>query len=436
MQRQSGRKSRVLVLVPGSLDGRLSGPEIRAVRLAQVLLEDHEVTLMAEGTESDSFRGMPVVPYSRRALLRAARCHDFLMAAAVPPFALLLKRWLKIVTICDLYDPIELEMSTLEAGAAQARDTARAARLLQLIGADIVVCAGNRQYQALGSELRVLGGHDRTLLCNVPFGIDPEPPASDINPLRDHFPQIGANDEIVLWWGSLWRWLDAETAISAFASIADSHPHVKLVFTGGQPPNADTQRHSVVNGAVEKARRLGVLNDTVFFLDEWVPFEQRSAYLQDADLGLTLHRNTEEAAFAARARYMDYLWTGLPCVLGRGDETAETFGAAGFASLVEPQSRDATIHAVLRMLEGPNQLRAKKASHNLRREFRWKHVAAPLLRAIGDYKTEYASPGPPPSLTRALAYYFRRLSERLGGFAVDGRVTATRNQRGMADQEA
>ena len=69
------------------------------------------------------------------------------------------------------------------------------------------------------------------------------------------------------------------------------------------------------------------------------------------DLGLTLHRDTEEASLAARARYMDYLSTGLPCVLGRGDETAERFEESGFATLVEAGSPGATANAILALLD-------------------------------------------------------------------------------------
>ena len=56
----------------------------------------------------------------------------------------------------------------------------------------------------------------------VPFGIDAARRRPRRTPLRERFPQIGAGDKVVLWWGSLWRWLDAETAIRAFASLADS----------------------------------------------------------------------------------------------------------------------------------------------------------------------------------------------------------------------
>ena len=88
-------------------------------------------------------------------------------------------------------------------------------------------------------------------------------------PLRERFPAIGAEDRIVLWWGSLWRWLDAETAIRAFAEVSASRPELKLVFTSGRPPNGRVERHSVVGEARELARRLGLLDRTVFFFDEW-----------------------------------------------------------------------------------------------------------------------------------------------------------------------
>ena len=90
------------------------------------------------------------------------------------------------------------------------------------------------------------------------------------------------------------------------------------------------------------AGELGVLDRTVLFLDKWIPYEQRYDFLREADIGLTLHRHAEEARLAVRSRYMDYLSAELPCVLGRGDETAEELGEAGFATLLEdPDPRGA-----------------------------------------------------------------------------------------------
>lgn len=405
--------SRVLILVPGKLGERLSGPEIRAVRLGQALSAENRVTLMAPSAEPGEHGGLPVVPFSRRRLLREARRHDVLMASTVPPFALALKRSLGIVAISDQYDPVELELGTLAAGAHRARATARAARRLQLRSADLVLCAGRRQRELLEAEIETCAAAARPPLCTVPFGIDGELPRGEGQPLRDRFAQIGEGDKVVLWWGSLWRWLDAETAIRAIASLAATRPDVKLVFTAGRPPNGDAERHSVLEEARALAGELGVLDRSVLFLDEWVPFARRGDYLRDADLGLTLHRDTEEASLAARARYMDYLSAGLPCVLGRGDETAERFEESGFATLVEAGSPDATAAAILALLDETAAARAAAAGHRLADEFRWQRVAVPLLLALREIRAEARASSGSRQLGRTTSYYARRLVDRL-----------------------
>ncbi|HEV7615140.1 MAG TPA: hypothetical protein VGO36_02800 [Solirubrobacterales bacterium] len=404
---------RILILVPGVLGERLSGPEIRAVRLGQALAAENRVTLMAPGAEGGEHEGLPVVPSSRRRLLREARRHDVLMASTVPPFALALKRQLGILAVSDQYDPVELELGTLGSGAERARVTARAARRLQLRCADLVLCAGRGQRELLEAEIETIDGDARPPLCTVPFGIDADSAPSGTTPLRDRFPQIEAGDRVVLWWGSLWRWLDAETAIRAVASLGRSRPDVKLVFTAGRAPNDDAERHSVLAEARDLAAQLGVLDRTVLFLDEWVPFDRRGDYIRDADVGLTLHRDTEEASLAARARYMDYLRSELPCVLGRGDETAADFERAGFATLVGPGSPEATAAALLALLDPRANARAAAAGRTLAGEFRWQRLAQPLLAALREIDPTADPAASSQQLRRTSSYYARRLVDRM-----------------------
>ena len=147
--------------------------------------------------------------------------------------------------------------------------------------------------------------------------------------------------------------VDASTAIRAFAQVVERRPNARLVITAGKAPKAKFDLFDESEQARELSRSLGLLGRNVFFLDEWTPYDRRHAYLQDADIGLTLHANTAEAPFAARARYMDYIWAGLPCVLARGDEIAASFGAAGFATLVDPADTDATAQAILGLIDDP-----------------------------------------------------------------------------------
>jgi len=106
---------------------------------------------------------------------------------------------------------------------------------------------------------------------------------------------------------NVWSWFDAATALHAFAEVSRDNPQAKLVLTGGRPPRGASKLDDT-EAARELAGSLGLLGNSVFFLDDWIPHADRHEYLQEADLGLTLHRDTPEKEVAARGRYMDYLW--------------------------------------------------------------------------------------------------------------------------------
>ena len=119
------------------------------------------------------------------------------------------------------------------------------------------------------------------------------------------------------------------------------------------------------------------------FVDEWVPHAERHDYLEEADVGLTLHREGPEREVAARGRYMDYLWTRLPCVLGQGDELADRFADAGFASTVVPGDVDGAADALRRLTQDPAaRASARAAADPLLAEFRWSGAVAPLIDAL------------------------------------------------------
>jgi glycosyltransferase involved in cell wall biosynthesis len=371
---------RILLLVYGDLGPRVTGPEIRGLGLARTLARRHEVTVAIGDGSGEAGDGIRVVPATRRRLAREAIRHDAFIAPSIPPYVLALKSLGSLLTITDQYDPIDLEQGTLTGrhAAAAIRD-ARAARRLQLAYADVVLCANDAQRRSLTGEIDSLdrrgSGPD---VAVVPFGLPPAPAASSRRPLRERFPEIPPGDRIVLWWGSVWRWLDAETAIRAVAALDG----VSLVITAG-PPRGRTENVNDAEAARDLARSLGVLGRSVFFLDEWIPYEDRHHYLLEADAGVTLHRATPEAALAARARYMDYLWCGLPCVLARGDEWAQRFGEAGFATLVPPQEPEAVRQALSELLEEPGaRAAARDAGVSLAATLSWDAAVRPLEDAL------------------------------------------------------
>lgn len=415
------RSRRILVLAPGALGDRLAGPEIRALEFAKALSLEYEVTLAAKRSTVGERDGIRVVPSTRRRLLWEAVRHDAILAACIPPYLLALKPLCGFLAIADQYDPHELELATLAAGRQRDRRLrSRAAiRALQLRHADCVLCAAEGQRTELIGVVSALEeGGMRTLdPVVVPFGIPDPPPTSSRRPLREHFPQIAEGDAIVLWWGSVWRWLDAETAVRAFARIAASRTDVKLVVTAGRPPNKSAERFFDATDEIRAlADELGVLGRTVLFLDEWIPYEQRYDYLREADIGLTLHRHAEEAQLAARARYMDYLSAALPCVLGRGDETAEEFGAAGFATLLDQPDPERLLATLLALVDDPAALTvAREAGEDLAAERHWSAVGAKLRAAVAAVSDTRRTNRPMSFalITGTGAYYLRRAIDRV-----------------------
>jgi glycosyltransferase involved in cell wall biosynthesis len=391
MTRQQTR--RILVVASGPLDEGLAGPEIRALEFAKALSVDYEVTIIAKRRDASEREGIPVVPASRRRMLREAARHDVVISPALPPYLLALKAPLGIAAVADQYDPHEMELVTLDANHDRELRTRAVSLELQLRQANLVLCAGARQRERLMSAAAMLGLSGGTHAIDpviIPFGIpDALPPVSTDRPLRERFPQIADNDQVVIWWGTVWRWLDADTAIRAFARIAPVRPDVKLVITAGKPPSSASRRFDATDKAIALATELGLYGRTVFFVDGWIPYEKRLDYLREAALGLTLHRFSQEAKVAARARYMDYLSAELPCVLGRGDETAAEFEEAGYATLLDRPDAELLASTLLALLSDRRLLAAKQAAaHRLSSERRWSAVGRTLREAVASMPRE------------------------------------------------
>lgn len=408
---------RVLVLIQGPLGARLSGPEIRGWEIARAFARRHSVTAVADVAGPELREGIRIVPRSRRRVLREVRRHDVVVGPVLPPYALLALARQHCVRVADLYDPVDLEAGTaIGFGARLAVGCQRAGRRLHLRWSDVVVSANAAQTARIQTDLtglRRIG--PGPALATVPMGVQAPPSATSARPLRDHFSAIGPDDPVVLWWGSIWRWLDAPTAIDAIAEVAEVRPDVRLVFTAGRPANTATDKVNATEEARAHARARNLLDRNVFFLDRWIPFDDRAAYLRDADIGLTLHRATAEAPLAARARYMDYVWSGLPAVLAEGDETADRFADGGAARLVPPGDPTATANAIVAMLADPGEVqRARHACDAVAAEFRWETVMAEMVERV-----EAAAPLPFDAVQMcALAleaggYYLCRAIERI-----------------------
>ncbi|MCW2958640.1 MAG: hypothetical protein JWP18_1443 [Solirubrobacterales bacterium] len=402
-------RRRVLVIVQGDLSDRPQGPEMRALQIAHGFAARHDVTIAASTNAPFVHEGIPVVPRSRRSLWREMCRHDVVVGPVLPPHLMTMLALRRCVRVCDLYDPVDLELGTLD-DSDRVVGRQRHLRRLQLRWSDIVVSANDRQRDHVRSELQTVARSGRApRLVKVAMGL-PEPPEPTTDrPLRRRL-GLADEDPLILWWGTAWRWLDAEGAVRAIGELARRRPDVRLVITAGQPRNPRVDPLNSTDAARALARELGLLDRNVFFFTDWVTLEERHRFLGDADLGITLHTAGPEARLAARTRYMDYLWASVPSILTEGDELADEMAAAGAARLVAPHDVHGTAAAIERLLDDPVARNlARESCCKMADRYRWSSVIQPLVEAVEELELSSATARDTAAVVRdSSAYYAQR----------------------------
>jgi glycosyltransferase involved in cell wall biosynthesis len=115
---------------------------------------------------------------------------------------------------------------------------------------------------------------------------------------------------------------------------------------------------------------------------------------------------------------MDYLSAGLPCVLGRGDEVAEEFERAGFATLAERPDPDSLARTLLSLLDDPDALaRHRDAGMRLAEQRQWSAIGEELRAAVASLprRKQRNLRRAGEDLAEDLAYYCRRAADELVG---------------------
>ncbi len=257
----------------------------------------------------------------------------------------------------------------------------------QLLRADFLLCASDRQRLFYLGQLAALGRINpftysdepdlKRLIAIVPFGLPSTSPEHQQQVLKGVVPGIGPDDKVVLWGGGLYSWFDPLTLIRAMGVLAKRHDNVRLFFQGTKHPGIDEM--PIVQESRELARELGLLGSSVFFNDEWVPYEDRQNYLLEADVGVSTHGFHLETTLAFRTRILDYLWTTLPMVVTKGDSFAELVKREDLGVAVPPEDVDALADALEHVLFDAGA--AETARANIARvdeRFRWEVVLKPL----------------------------------------------------------
>lgn len=389
----------------------MAGPSIRAWQVAGALAPQNEVTLVSTThCERGSDRFATEFADSSR-LAELERWCDLVMIQGYVLERIPALRSTEKVVVVDLYDPLHfetLELTRDHVEPARSANVATSVRVLsdQIRRGDFFVCASERQRDLWLGFLSSAGRLNpstytddptlRRLIDTVPFGLPDEPPVHTRNAIRGVVPGIGTGDEVVLWGGGIYDWLDPVTLIRAADKLHEQRPSLRVYFLGTRHPNPVVEDSRRLIEARELAERSGLTDKCVFFNDGWVRYDERQNYLLEADVGVSLHFQHAETAYSFRTRMLDYLWAGLPVVATRGDAFAEIVAREDLGITVPACDADEVASALGDLLDDhAGRARRHERAIAYGRRFKWSNALAPLVSFCSEPRRAADLPGWP-----------------------------------------
>jgi glycosyltransferase involved in cell wall biosynthesis len=395
----ASRRPRVLFLSADPVGASMAGAGIRYFELARVLAEHAEVSIAHTGAQDETIEGIATVAYRPHAPRRLAALLKEANFIVCQPQWPLINRWLRrsgARVVFDIYDPETFE--TLELIGSERPLVRRAFTDLTidrlhdaLRSGHHFMCATEKQRDLwlgtmLGLRLIDPRGYDRdpslrSVIDTVPFGLPSERPTppSGVGP-RERLAGIDRDSELILWNGGMWNWLDPVTAVRAVALLAQRRPRVRLLFMGASDRAAAAVASAAARAAADE---LGLVGSVVHFHEQWVPYEERAAWLMQADCAISTHAEHLETRFAFRTRLLDCFWSGLPVVCTAGDDLADRVERDGLGAVAAPGDAHAVAAAIERVLERGRDAYSEplaRAAQN----YTWPRVARALLEWVGE----------------------------------------------------
>ena len=382
---------------------RMAGTAIRSWELACAVGQHVRVTLASPTPVGRTHPAVDVCEFASSDELQALVDS----ADAVLVFGFDLKRYeflagTRALVIVDLYDPWVFgsleQYDSMERSAAEQQKDHEIATLNELadIG-DFFLCASERQRDFWSGMLASRGRLDkaaheqhqtlRALIDVVPFGVPDTPPSPSLGPVLKggRYPSINADSKVVLWGGGTWDWFDPLGTVEAFVQVQKKIPEARLFFMGlelegrGVPEMASTRR------LIDRCHELNLIERGLVVLGPWVPYDERGAFLLEADIGVVAAKDLAEARLAFRTRMLDHFWAGLPTLSTSGDVLSELVSDRHAGLVVEPNSV-AELAAAMERLLTDCDLRATATANSLALadQFRWSKVVSPLATMLRD----------------------------------------------------
>jgi len=340
----------VVVITRDAVGERMAGPGIRATYLARELGKHFPTTLNGDIRDADVIIGQPV-----RGLFKRRRGQRI---------------------VYDLFDPQVLELRELYGNAPSPRQRIHLAAewfrlMFALRHADLLMCAAPKQrefYDQLKSS--------DTPWIEVPFGIDLEETRACPKP----------QDNLVVWGGGVWEWLDPGLAVDAVVQLNREGVRCRMLFMGRARPNphaVDRRRESRFDELL--ARGNGLVDANA----DWVPYAERLSWLRAGKVAIMLHRPTAEADYSIRTRLFDAIAAGVPVVATERGFAADLVAREGLGIVVPPSDREAVASAIRRLLTDDTfHMTCVENLKRIRPRFAWEVVTRPLVDAVSQWQKQ------------------------------------------------
>ncbi len=362
--------STVVVATPDVVGKRMAGPGIRAWHMARELAQVAPTTLIAQAEEPPSHAGVTILHRDSDAARDALRSAAVLVGQPARGFR---KRARQQRIVYDLFDPTVLELRELYGSNPSLRQrihlAAEWSRLCDaLIRGDVLMIAAPQQ-RRFYAELQA----GDAPWIEVPFGIDPKEVRACPKP----------RDNIVVWGGGVWEWLDPATAVDAVLRVNAAGLRCKLLFLGRTRPNRDLidrRREDRLGSVLERGGAHVSAND------QWVPYAERLSWLRSGKIAIMLHRRTAEAEYSIRTRLFDAIAAGVPIIASAGGFAADLVERENLGIVVPPGDVGAVAEAIRRLLT--DDVLHAACVHNLesvRPQFAWDVVTRPLTERVSEW---------------------------------------------------
>ncbi len=299
--------------------------------------------------------------------------------------------------VLDVYVPIYVEVSARdttnmlgEYGNYQ-QDVARHNKVLKR--GDYFICANDVQkvfYTGVLGSLGIINpmSYRQDRIKVVPFGIHDVSATATINPYLEL--GIKSSDKIVLWFGGLYPWFRVDELLDAVEVLSKKQRDFKFILVGGKNPfndNPDLLRQ--YTKAQEYAKKHKILNKSLFLVD-WVDYDSRINWYQNADFVISLNQPGDENIFAWRTRVMDYIWGEVVTLTNGGDPLGDELIREDAAFYLNNMDSKTIVQSIENIYKKNSELEDKKrAVISLKNKYYWHNVTKELSEVISSHALPY-----------------------------------------------